>query len=147
MSIIKWKKNNGLFPTFASISENFFGNENGQILSWLEEPKTPAVNVKETDESYSLEVAAPGMSKEDFKLEVDKGIMTVSSETKDEQEEVTDNYTRKEFSYSSFKRSLWLPENVKEDEISAVYKDGILSITVPKATRMKVETAKEIEIA
>ncbi|MBI5914723.1 MAG: Hsp20/alpha crystallin family protein [Bacteroidetes bacterium] len=109
---------------------------------WLPttELTVPSVNVSETKEAYNLEVAAPGMKKDDFKVEVKEGHLCISAETKTEKSEKDDNYTRKEFSYSSFNRTFWLPENVKPDGITAAYKDGILKIGVPKA---KIERAEE----
>lgn len=100
----------------------------------------------ETDTAFDLEVAAPGMKKEDFKLEVKEGMLYISAATKMEKEEKDDNYTRKEFSYSTFERSFWLPENVKSDNIKAAYKDGILTITLPKVKVEKKEPAKMIKI-
>ncbi len=146
MSLIKWKKRNGMFPTINSIFDNFFEDDDFNLFRWRGGASFPSVNVKDEDDSYSLEVAAPGLTKKDFNIEVDKGVLTVSSETKKEDKEETENYTRQEFSYSSFSRSFWLPEEVKEDNIKATYKDGILSIDVPKVKVAKKKTAKKIAI-
>lgn len=106
----------------------------------------PAVNVKETEKEFLLEVAAPGMKKDDFKLEVKEGMLYISAETKMEKEEKEENFTRREFSYTTFSRSFWLPENVKSTDIKAAYKDGILNITLPKIKVEKKAPAKLIEI-
>ena len=146
MSLVNWKKKNG-FPSFSSMVENFFQDDNGFFRNWPAQSLMPAVNVKENDSSYSLEVVAPGKKKEDFVLKVEKGVLTISSENQSETEETKENYTRKEFSYDSFSRSFWLPENVSEDEIKAEYKEGVLNIVIPKKEVEAVETAKKIEIS
>ncbi|MEI5579364.1 Hsp20/alpha crystallin family protein, partial [Streptomyces brasiliscabiei] len=86
----------------------------------------PAVNVSETDKNYEIEVAAPGMKKDDFKVKVENGAIHISAERKEEKEEKQKNYTRQEYSYNSFSRSFTLPEDVKEDDIKAQYEDGVL---------------------
>ena len=109
----------------------------------------PAVNIQETDESFSVEVAAPGKTKEDFNIELDNDVLTISSEEKKE-EETTDKkgrYTRKEFSYTNFKRAFSLPETVHSEKISAVYNSGVLEITLPKKEEAKVQPKRMIEIA
>ena len=146
MSLIKWKKRNGMFPSVSSVFDNFFDESANFFESWRNGSSLPSVNVKDGEKNYSLEVAAPGLSKKDFNIEVDKGVLTISSETKKEDKEETENYTRQEFSYSSFSRSFWLPEEVKEDDIQATYKDGILTVNVPKVTTAKKKTAKKIAI-
>ena len=145
MSLINWRKK-GESPFLSSFVENFFRDDDNFFKGWPERVQTPAVNVVENDKSYSLEVAVPGMKKEDFKIEVDKGVLTISSESKSEKEESDDNYTRKEFSYSSFSRSFWLPENTTED-IKAEYKDGLLKVIIPKTKVTTESTGKTIEIS
>jgi HSP20 family protein len=93
----------------------------------------PAVNVKESDAAYELEIAAPGLSKEDFKIDVEGQTLTISAEKETKKEESKDAYTRKEFNYSSFKRSFNLPERtVESDKITAKYANGILLLNLPK---------------
>ena len=125
--------------------DRFFADDDF-INRWWKEDRLPAVNVAETEKDFKVEVAAPGMKKDDFKVEVKEGTLYISAETKAEKEEKEDNYMRKEFSFSSFKRSFYLPENVKEDEILANYKDGILYLTLPKVKVEKKEKVKKIEI-
>ncbi len=146
MSLIKWRKPNELFPAFNSMVNDFFRDDDF-FDSRFRKMSAPAVNVMETDEAFKLEVAAPGMKKEDFKVEVDNGYLIISSETKSEKEETEENYTRREFSFSSFKRSFWLPEGIKEDKIKATYKDGMLYVNLPKTEVKKVETKKTISIS
>ena len=94
----------------------------------------PAVNIQETEDNFSVEVAAPGKTKEDFNIELDNDVLTISSEEKKENEtsEKNGRYTRKEFSYSTFKRAFSLPDSVDSEKISASYKDGVLIIELPK---------------
>lgn len=111
------------------------------------EMTTPSVNVVETKNAFGLEVAAPGMKKEDFKVEVKDGCLVISAETKAEKEQKEENYTRKEFNYQAFTRSFWLPENVKADDIKATYMDGILKLNVPKIKVEKEEPAKSVKVS
>ncbi|MCS6834030.1 MAG: Hsp20/alpha crystallin family protein, partial [Flammeovirgaceae bacterium] len=106
---------NDFMPSFSKLFEDFFNDDFG---TWT---TVPAVNIKENEKEFSLEFAAPGKAKEDFKIEVDENILKVSSEKKEEQEEKDEKgrYTRKEFSYHSFVRSFRLPDNVDVDKIEA----------------------------
>ena len=126
MSVIK--RNNVIFPSLMNeiFKPDWFGGmENFGA-------KVPAVNIKENDEDYELELAVPGMKKEDFNVEVDDNVLTISAEVNSENSISEENYTRKEFSYSSFKRSFSLPETIDEDKIKASYIDGVLKFTLPK---------------
>ena len=110
----------------------------------------PAVNIKETENSYEVEMAAPGMKKEDFKIELDRNILTISSEKTEEHEEngEDEKYSRKEFSYQSFQRSFNLPkEVVDEEKIKAEYKNGVLHLVIPKKEEAKQKPPRKIEIA
>jgi len=106
----------------------------------------PAVNVKETDSGYELEMAIPGRKKDDFKIEIDKEVLTISSEITKEENETEDNYTRKEFSFSSFKRVFTLPDTVDADKINASYEDGILRFALPKKEEALPKPKRLIEI-
>lgn len=110
--------------------------------------KVPAVNVKETQVGFSIELLVPGFKKEDFKIEIDNDLLIVSSEvTKDLEEKIeTDKYTRREFSFSSFKRSFSLPETVNKEAINATYVDGILYLTLPKREETLPEPKRFIKI-
>lgn len=92
----------------------------------------PAVNIKENETDFELELAIPGQKKEDFNVEIDDSVMTISMEDRSEEETIKEQYTRKEFSYRSFTRSFTLPETVDEDKIEATYLDGILKFRLPK---------------
>ncbi len=108
---------------------------------------TPAVNVQETDDNFVIELAAPGLVKDDFNIELDNDVLIISSEAKNETTEEKDNYTRKEFSYSTFKRSFTLPDTVNSVDILASYDNGILSVKLPKKEEAKVQPKRLIEIA
>ncbi len=106
----------------------------------------PAVNIKETDTSFGIELAAPGKTKEDFNIEIDHNVLTISSEEKSEKEENQGKYTRKEFNYSSFRRAFTLPETVNTDSINATYENGVLHVALPKKEEALPKPKRLIEI-
>jgi HSP20 family protein len=124
-------------PTsLRSVFETLWGNDLiDDNLS--KKAKMPAVNVKDNEKNYEIEVAAPGMKKEDFDLSVENRILTITGEIKEEKEVKDDAYTRREFASTSFTRSFSLPENADENNIQAHYEDGILRVTVPKVQEKK----------
>jgi HSP20 family protein len=107
----------------------------------------PAVNIREDEKNYSLELAVPGMDKKDLKIDINEDVLTVSSESKSETEESKEGYKRKEFSYSSFCRSFYIPENVNREKIEANYKDGILSVSLPKQEEEKSKITRQVSIS
>jgi HSP20 family protein len=134
-----------------SIFDRFF---NSDLMDWnlsnfsSTNTSLPAVNVKETDNEFIIDVAAPGMEKKDFKVNFQNNILTVSSEKKDEREEKNGKYSRKEFSYQSFQRSFTVAENsIDSEKINAKYNDGILHITLPKREEVKPKPLREIKIS
>ncbi|HSO87382.1 MAG TPA: Hsp20/alpha crystallin family protein [Draconibacterium sp.] len=142
---------NNWIPSFPSWADKFF---EGDLMDWNsanfagERSTLPAVNVKENDNEFQIEVAAPGLKKDDFKLNFKNGKLTISSEKKEEKEEKKgEKVTRKEFNYQSFQRTFNVSENVVEtDKISAKYADGILHVKLPKREEVKPKPAKEIKI-
>lgn len=126
MSIIK--RNEVLFPSLLNeiLKPDWFGG--------IENHKNhvPAVNIKENEKDFELELAVPGRNKEDFKIEVNENVLTISSEAKVKVDTEKENYTRKEFTYTAFKRAFTLPETIDEDNIKATYVNGILKFTLPK---------------
>lgn len=108
----------------------------------------PAVNIKETDTAFGIELAAPGKNKSDFNIEIDLNVLTISSESKTQSQETQNEgrYTRREFSYSSFKRSFTLPDSVNTDAIQANYENGVLHITLPKREEALPKPKRLIEI-
>jgi HSP20 family protein len=107
----------------------------------------PAVNIRENEKNYVLELAVPGIEKKDLKIDINEDVLTISSETKNETEENRDGYKRKEFSYSSFCRSFYIPENVTSDKIEANYKDGILSVELPKQEVENNKITRQVKIS
>ena len=145
------KRNGNLFPEFPSLFDDFFTRDffNLNNLNHSNGNTLPSVNIREEADSYQLEVAAPGMSKNDFKVELDNGKLLISAQKQNQNEEKDEmgNYTRREFSYQSFQRSFTLSERMIEgDKISAKYEDGILHINVPKTEEAKVKPSRLIEI-
>ncbi|NLP58576.1 Hsp20/alpha crystallin family protein [Lutibacter sp. B1] len=108
----------------------------------------PSVNIKETSNEFVVEMAAPGMKKDDFQIELNNNVLTIKSETKNEKEEKdSENYTRREFSYQSFQRSFNLNNRVIDDsKIEAKYYNGILNILLPKKEEVKAKPTRQIEI-
>lgn len=134
MALVKWNPETSFFPTFSSVMDDFFAGNGDFPTPMMKGISIPAVNVTENKKEYKLEVAAPGFKKEDFNLEVKNGYLTISGESKSDEEKKDEQYTRREFRYNSFSRSFALPDNVREQDIQARYNDGILWITLPKAT-------------
>jgi HSP20 family protein len=128
----------GLFDSFfgKDFLSDFFDNEHS----------VPAVNVSEDEKSYHIEVAAPGLSKKDFKVNLNENVLTISSSKEDENEEKKRDYVRREFYYSSFSRSFTLPETADGEKIKASHKDGILNIEIPKREDA-VKPSRRIEIS
>lgn len=126
MSIVK--RNNMLFPSLMNelFKPDWFGGM--ETLNTT----VPAVNIKENEKDFELELAIPGFKKDDFDIEVDENVLTISSEIKSENEIKQNNYTRREFSYNSFKRAFTLPETIDESKINANYESGILRLSLPK---------------
>ncbi len=127
---------------------------NGDLMDWgmsnFSGPNStlPAVNVRETNDDYILEVAAPGMTKKDFKINYQNNLLTISSEREEKNEDKSDGYSRREFSYTSFQRSFTVPGNeVDSDKITATYADGILHVKIPKREEVKPKPAREIKIS
>jgi|SRR5690349_21779257 len=107
----------------------------------------PSVNIRETEKEFILELAAPGLQRSDFEIELDQHNLTISAEKEEESEEEKDEYARREYSYNSFSRSFTLPENVKESAIDARYDKGILTVTVPKLKQDASKPAQKITVS
>ncbi|MCR9062506.1 MAG: Hsp20/alpha crystallin family protein [Cytophagales bacterium] len=131
--------------SFPSLLDNLFSDVDFFADS-RSNLSVPAVNVKEDGESFNIELAAPGVKKEDFKINVDEKLLTISSEVKKEETEEKDNYTRKEFNYSSFTRSFTLPKTVDIEKIEASHENGVLHITLPKKEEAKPKEPRLITV-
>ena len=103
----------------------------------------PAVNIMETKDEFNVSLAVPGMKKEDFKIDLDGNMLTISCEKEEKKEQKEAKYTRKEYNYSSFSRSFTLPEGVNREKIDAHYEDGILKMTLPKKEEVKKLTSSK----
>ena len=139
----------GNFSTWNSFIEDLFNDDLGSVKSanFNNGLTSPKVNIIETDESYSLKMAVPGFSKSDFIIDLDNENLSISMDLKETEDKVEQNFTRKEFGFSSFKRSFVLPDTVEGDKIEATYKDGILGLTIPKKEEAKPRPARVIEIS
>ena len=148
MSLIR---RNDFFPSVPSLFNEFFAKDIwdwGQGNSSSTSTTIPAINVKETNDNFEVEVAAPGMKKDDFKVELDGNMLTISSEKNDEWEDKEgERYTRREFSYQSFQRSFQLPRDVvDENKIEAKYENGVLRLLIPKKEHAKQRPPRMISI-
>jgi len=146
------KRNGNLLNQLPVLFDDFINRDtvNWGLSNFSNSNTTiPAVNIKETNESYQVEVAAPGMLKNDFKVELEGNLLTISSEKRDEKEEVEgEKYTRREFSYQAFQRSFTLPKEVVDvDKIQAKYKDGMLQLLIPKKEEAKQKAPRLIQIS
>src|SRR3989339_2277248 len=145
------KRNNPVFQSIPSLLDNLWSRDwmDWSNLNFSDTNTTLlAVNVLENDHEFLIELAAPGMKKEDFRINLEDNVLTISSEKKEEKEEKKDQYTRREFSYQSFQRSFTLPEYLADREkVTAKYHDGILHINIPKREEAKPKPARAIEIS
>jgi HSP20 family protein len=142
MSLLR--RSNDFFPSFfdgfgKDIFDDFLSINSNQTM--------PAVNIVDDKNEFRIEVAAPGFKKEDFKVNMEGNVLTVHSEKEVKNEHKDEKYARKEFSYSSFKRSFTLPDGTDNENINASYKDGILTINIQKKEEAKKKEPKQISIA
>ncbi len=107
----------------------------------------PTANVAETPKEFKLELAAPGLERKDFSIEVENHTLTISAEKEEEKKEENKEYSRKEYSFNSFTRSFTLPENIKEGNIDAKYENGVLKITIPKMKETQMKAAHKIAVS
>ena len=136
-----------VFNDFFRPWDSFFDLNNGCSLSRNLNPVSiPAVNISETSDQYEVNLAAPGMKKEDFNIDVEGNTLTISAETKEEKEEKEERYTRKEYNYSSFSRSFTLPDWVNKEKINASYENGLLKVVLPKTEAAKQTPSKHITV-
>lgn len=132
---------------FPSIVDEFFGKDfMPDLFDFETGVNMPSVNIIEGKEDYRIEVAAPGLDKKDFKLSLDNNVLTITSEKEEKREDENERYMRREFQYSSFKRSFSLPQSVDAGNITANHNNGVLTITIPKREEAKQKPAKQIDI-
>ncbi len=140
-------KRNEFWPASSTVDQFL----NDTFFNWRNEMNggggVPRVNIAETDEEFLVEMAAPGMKRENFNIELDNDLLRISSEVNNTNEEKRDTYTRKEFSYESFTRSFHLPNSVEADKIKAKYENGLLRLVIPKKEEAKRKPPKAIKIS
>lgn len=143
--------NGGLFPALRNdfITNRFF---TPRLFDFDENfldggLNSPPANISETDKEFKLDLSVPGMKRDDFKVDVEDGVLTISSEKEEKKTENENNFRRREFSYSSFSRSFTLPENVDENNINAKYDNGMLQVTIPKKEVTVSKQKKEIKVS
>jgi len=132
-------------PFFPSLIDDFINTDwNLKVPSFS--GTVPAVNIKELDPQFEIELAVPGMNKDDFEIEVEDGVLSISSTQEEEQVNEKGKFTRREFSYSSFRRSFTLPDSVDPTKIDATYKEGVLLVLLPKHKEAQPQPKKLIKI-
>jgi len=137
MTLVKFnsgKNGNVLSPFFNDVFDSFF---NDSFVSDRLTSRVPAVNISETENEFHIELAAPGLKKEDFRINLEDNILSISAEKREENNEEGKKYNRREYSYSSFVRSFTLPEAADQNQIEAEYTDGVLKITAHKKEEAK----------
>lgn len=132
------------YPMFSDLLNEVYENF---LTPDAKQYTLPGVNIKEEDEKFVLSFAAPGLSKEDFKISIEENVLTVSAEKKEEVTEEKPLFSRKEFSYSNFKRSFNLPETVNVADVNATYENGILILNIPKKTVVKQKPVLEVKVS
>jgi HSP20 family protein len=154
MSLVKFKSRpfgNLLTQDFFDVDDFFHNRAMLRDMEpngfWNGKRSEPALNIKETDTNFEIELAAPGFAKKDFEITIEDNCLNISAEKSTSEEEKKDDYTRKEFSYNAFERSLQLPETVQQEKIKAKYTDGILSFNLAKKEEAKKAAPKKVEIA
>lgn len=145
MSLIKVKTNDSSVNPFENLFNDFFEGEFLPQRRNRSFGSMPAANVKETEKAYHVELASPGMKKEDFKIELDEDLLTIRSEKEVQKEEKDTRFTKREFNYTSFVRSFRLPEEVDAENISAHYENGILTLEIPKK-ELEAKKVRKIDI-
>ena len=147
MSLIKRNEN---YPAWSNLFNDFFNRDwqDWTTRNFSDTNTTlPSVNILEGADSYEVNMAAPGLEKKNFKIELNHGVLTISSEKKDENEtKKGQHFTRREYSYQSFSRSFTLPDIVESEKISAKYENGVLKVIIPKKDVAKTKALKTIEI-
>jgi HSP20 family protein len=150
MTLVQLKNNKGVdrYTRVPSFLGDFFNDfMSDELLNKNIFKSIPAVNISETNDKFAVELAVPGLDKNDFKLQVENGVLSISAEKKTETKDENTKFTRKEFSYSSFSRSFTLPEHVQHDAITAEYTNGVLTLSIPKKEEAKQKAAREIKVS
>jgi HSP20 family protein len=146
-------KNKNCAPEFnrgmnrqPNLLNHFFANDLQKMFGSDTQTQIPDVNIVENESSFSIELAAPGLTKEDFKIDLQKDLLTISAEKKEETETKKPNYLKREFNYLGFKRRFQVPENVEVSTITAAYEQGVLKINIPKKEKGNEPDSRTITI-
>lgn len=147
-------RKNGGFPSLLS---DFFGTDPffGKDMLGLESDlfptrlgiNVPTANITETAKEYKIELAAPGLERKDFDVQIENGMLTISAEKEEEKKEKDGEYSRREYSFNSFSRSFTLPENIKEGNIDAKYENGVLKVCLPKLKETPLKAVQKIAVS
>jgi len=145
MTLVKFnpeKRNSSLLPGFNDVFDSIFNDTffNDRMVT-----RVPAANISESEDHYHVELAAPGLKKEDFKISLDRNVLNISVERENESNEQQKNYSKREYSYTSFVRSFTLPDSANAENIDAAYADGVLKIDIAKREEAKA-VRRQIEI-
>jgi HSP20 family protein len=145
MTLVKFNNNKGanaLMPGFNDVFESIFNDTffNDRLVT-----RVPAVNVSETTDHYHLELAAPGLKKQDFRISLDRNVLTIAVEQQTENKAADKRYSKREFSYSAFTRSFTLPDQADHNRIEAAYEDGVLMVDIAKKEEAKM-ASRQIEL-
>jgi len=135
-----------IFNDFFRPWESLFDLNGGSLLNTFNPVSMPSVNIVENKDNYEVSLAAPGMKKDDFKIDIDANTLTISAEKEEKKVENEERYTRKEFNYTSFSRSFSLPDWVNKDRIDASYENGLLKLTLPKTEEAKQIASRHITV-
>lgn len=143
MKLVRYNQLDPAYPsTFSGMIDKLFNESfgNSEMRKF-----SPAVDIAEDEQAFEIQVAVPGMKKQDFKVDLSEGRLTISGERKIEAKKEGKNYHSIETQYGSFARSFYVPDNVKSDKIEAIYEDGVLKITLPKAEKPVLKSAIEVK--
>ena len=146
MTLVKFRKS----PFESLLTNDFLDFNPSNLLNdrlFLKRTDEPALNIIEKKDAFEIELAAPGFSKKDFEVTIDNGCLNIAAKKSETKEEKDEKYTRKEFSYNSFERSLELPESISDEKIKAKYDNGILKFSLAKKEEVKKQKPKMIEIS
>jgi HSP20 family protein len=135
-----------IFNDFFRPWESLFDLNGGSLLNTLHPISIPSVNIVENKDNYEVSLAAPGMKKDDFKIDIDVNTLTISAEKEEKKVENEERYTRKEFNYTSFSRSFSLPDWVNKDKIDASYENGLLKLILPKTEEAKRIASRHVTV-
>lgn len=145
MNMVKF---NPMYPgrTFSNVLDEIFNRSLGDFVGFDNVQTVPSVNIRETEATYELELAAPGFEKADFQVKLENDLLTVAAEKKQEENKQEGKYARKEFQYEKFSRSFTLPDTADSSHIVAKYENGVLHLSIAKKEEAKVQPPKTIEI-